>query len=193
MTERVITALLAVDVQHDFLPGGALGVAGGDEVVGVLEQLAGAVDLVVATRDFHPGRHSSFTEVGGPWPPHCVIGTAGAALHPAIDALAAVIVSKGMDPEVDAYSGFDGGRLQAVLRGAGAGRVVIGGLATDYCVRATALDAMGAGLETVVITDAVRAVDVRPGDGEAALLEMQRAGVQLLACASFLALRTAVR
>jgi nicotinate phosphoribosyltransferase len=176
---RTPTALIAVDVQGDFLPGGALAVPGGDAVVAPLLQLAADADLVVATRDLHPPGHVSFVESGGPWPAHCVAGTPGAALHPAVDAVAALVVSKGQDPRRDAYSGFDGTGLAGILRSRGVERVVIGGLATDYCVRATALDALRAGFDTEVATAAIRAVDVRPGDGAAAVEEMRRAGARV--------------
>jgi nicotinamidase/pyrazinamidase len=178
------TALIAVDVQGDFLPGGSLAVPGGDAVVGELVRLAAGVELVVATRDLHPPGHSSFVESGGPWPAHGVAGTSGAALHPQIDAISDVVVSKGRDPGRDALSGFDGTDLEAVLRHRGVSHVVIGGLATDYCVRATALDAVRAGFATDVIEAAVRAVDARPGDGERALQEMRSAGVRVVAASA---------
>ena len=178
---REETALVAVDVQGDFLPGGSLGVPGGDAVIPVLERVAATVGTVVCTRDRHPAGHRSFVGQGGPWPPHCVVGTPGAELDPRIDALPArALVDKGTDPTVDAYSGFDGGGLAALLRERGVRRVLIGGLATDYCVRATALDAVAEGFETAVLTDAVRAVDVQPGDGERALEELRQAGVRLV-------------
>ena len=175
------TALIAVDVQADFLPGGSLAVAGGDSVVDDLVALADGVDLVIATRDLHPPRHSSFVSQGGPWPEHCVGGTAGAALHPRIDAVADLIVSKGRNPAADAYSGFEGTDLAGLLRSRGVTRVVIGGLATDYCVLGTALASVGAGFDTVVVETAVRAVDLSQGDGDRALEEMRRAGVTVVA------------
>jgi nicotinamidase-related amidase len=170
------TALIAVDVQGDFLPGGALAVRNGNEVIAPLVELAKSADVVVATRDFHPAGHCSFVAQGGPWPQHCVIGTTGALITPAIDAIAQLIVSKGMDANVEAYSGFDGTGLADILRGLEIGSVVIGGLATDYCVRATALAALREGFMTTVIADAILAVDVNPGDGERALEEMRQAG-----------------
>ena len=174
-------ALIAVDVQGDFLPGGSLAVPRGDEVVEVLVRLAEDADLVVATRDLHPPGHCSFAAQGGPWPAHCVAGTPGAALHPRVDAVSDLVVSKGRDPARDAYSGFEGTGLAGVLRAAGVTRVLIGGLATDYCVRATALDAVGEGFETEVAAAAVRAVDVTAGDGDRALEELRRAGVRVVA------------
>ena len=176
-----VTALIAVDVQRDFLPGGSLAVRDGDAVVGPLLRLAGDADVVVATRDFHPAGHVSFAERGGPWPAHCVAGTPGALLHPDVDRVAQLVVSKGMNPEVDAYSGFDGTGLDAILRSLGVEEVVIGGLATDYCVRATALAARAAGFPTTVVGAAVRAVEVETGDGERALDEIRAAGVRVTA------------
>lgn len=182
-------ALVVVDVQRDFCPGGALGVAGGDEVVPVVNRLMARFRErgapVFLTRDWHPPRTRHFREQGGAWPPHCVQGTAGAAFHPALLIFpGAVVVSKGMDPAEDAYSGLQavdaaGTPLPALLEARGARRLYLGGLATDYCVRATALDALGRGLEVVVVEDAVRAVDLSPGDGERALEEMRRAGARV--------------
>jgi nicotinamidase-related amidase len=180
------TALIAVDVQSDFLPGGSLGVADGFAVVAPLVAAAGGVDLVVATRDWHTPDHISFAARGGPWPVHCVAGTPGAALHPEIDVIADVVVSKGHNSEVDAYSGFDGTALAVLLRGAEVGRVLVGGLATDYCVRGTVLDARREGFEVVVLGDAVRAVEVQPGDGARALAEMRAAGAAVVSDAAAL-------
>lgn len=174
---RTNTALLAVDVQRDFLPGGSLGVADGEAVVAPLRALAAEAALVVATRDFHPAQHCSFVERGGPWPAHCVIGTSGAAIHPDVDAIAHLVVSKGMDPDAEAYSGFDGTGLAGILRAAGIDRVIVGGLATDYCVRATAMAARREGFATEVVVPAIRAVDVHDGDGARAIAEMADAGV----------------
>lgn len=175
------TALVVVDVQHDFLPGGALGVPGGDAVVEPLVRAAAAADLVVKTRDAHTADHCSFTDQGGTWPVHCVAGTHGAELHPAIAALDGPLVEKATTQEADAYSGFDGTRLADLLRDAGVERVVVGGLATDYCVKATVLDALAEGFATTVLTDAIAAVDVREGDGRRALEEMAAAGATLAA------------
>lgn len=178
-------ALIAVDVQNDFLPGGALAVAGGDAVIGPLnrcmEEFTRRGLPVFASRDWHPRDHCSFAAQGGPWPPHCVAGTPGAAFAAGLRLPAsAEIVSKALRPEADAYSAFQGTELAARLRALGVRRVFVGGLATDYCVRATVLDALAAGFEAVVLADAVRAVDVRPGDGVRALEEMAARGAQLL-------------
>jgi len=132
---------------------------------------------VFATRDWHPPDHCSFHARGGPWPPHCIAGTAGAQFAPGLQLPQdARIISKATGREADAYSGFQGTDLLAQLRQKGCARVFLGGLATDYCVRATALDALGAGLAVIVLTDAVRAVDAKPGDGERALAELTACG-----------------
>jgi nicotinamidase/pyrazinamidase len=184
MTGERRTALIAVDVQGDFLPGGSLAVAGGFAVVQPLVDAAGDVDMVVATRDWHPPGHVSFAARGGPWPVHCVAGTAGGALDPRIDLVADVVVSKGNNSEVDAYSGFDGTPLAALLHAAGVEHLLVGGLATDYCVRATVLDALREGFAVTVPRGSVRAVDVQPGDGERALDEMRAAGASIVESAA---------
>lgn len=182
-------ALVAVDVQNDFCPGGALGVAHGAEVVPVLNRyarrFARAGACVFVSRDWHPARTRHFAAHGGVWPPHCVQGTPGAEFHPGFaPPPGAVVVSKGMDPEEDAYSCFQGRTehgtpFAEALAARGIRRLFVGGLATDYCVRSTALDALRAGLEVVVLVDAVRAVDLTPGDGARALDEVRRAGAGL--------------
>lgn len=177
-------ALLVVDVQNDFLPGGALAVAHGDEVVaplsGVMSAFERAGRPVYASRDWHPANHCSFKARGGPWPPHCVAGTRGAEFAAALALPAsAAVVSKASTPDADAYSAFGGTDLAAQLRRKGVRRVIVGGLATDYCVLNTVLDARAAGFEVVVLTDAVRAVDVQPGDGARALDTMRKAGARL--------------
>ena len=174
------TALLIVDVQHDFLPGGALGVAHGDEVIAPLLAVAPAADVIVASRDGHPPDHCSFAAQGGPWPPHCVEGTRGAELHEAIAAAGPDhVVVKATSPAVDAYSAFDGTDLADWLRARGIERVAVGGLATDYCVRASALDALAAGFDVVVLEDACRGVDVHEGDSARALDELRAAGARV--------------
>jgi nicotinamidase/pyrazinamidase len=174
------TGLIVVDVQNDFCPGGALGVAGGDRLGPAIAAAAERAGTVVATRDLHPAGHVSFAERGGLWPAHCVAGTPGAELHPSVSGMRFDRVQdKGTDPERDAYSGFDGTDLAEYLRDRGVRRVLVVGLATDYCVRATALDAIREGFETTVLTDAVAAVDVEAGDGERALAEVRDAGARL--------------
>ena len=152
-------ALIVVDVQNDFCPGGALAVAEGDAVVPVLNRLMPRFGMVVATQDWHPDDHRSFAAHGGQWPPHCIAGTPGAELHPALErAPIAITIRKALLTEEDTYSGFDGTDLAEQLRARGVRRVFVGGLATDYCVNATALDAARAGFATWVVTDAARPV-----------------------------------
>jgi len=182
-------ALLIVDVQNDFCEGGSLAVPRGAEVAGPLAELArafaGADGAVFASRDWHPAMTRHFAEWGGKWPPHCVQGTRGAELHADLTLPpGAVLVSKGRDPEQDSYSAFQGvderGRALAELLAArGVRELFVGGLATDYCVRASALDALAHGLRVTLLADAVRAVDVQPGDGARALDEMRAAGVRV--------------
>jgi nicotinamidase/pyrazinamidase len=172
-------ALVVVDVQNDFTPGGALPVPEGDEIAPRLRELAGSgrFDLVVATRDWHPPDHGSFSGRGGPWPEHCVAGTPGAELHPALRGMRIdVVVDKGKDPGTEGYSGFDGTGLAQLLRSRGVDRVTVAGLATDYCVRATALDALREGFDVTLDTQASRGIDARPGDVERALDEVRAAG-----------------
>ncbi len=178
------SALVVVDVQVDFMPGGALPVPRGDEVVPALnsyiELFSGLGRPVVATRDWHPPDHVSFRP-RGPWPPHCVRGTGGAEFHPDLRLPeGTVVVSKATEPDREAYSGFEGTEMADVLRALGVRRLFVGGVATDYCVRATVLDGLGLGFEVFVLTDAIRGVDVNPGDSERALGEMLRAGAVLV-------------
>ena len=196
------TALLLVDLQNDFLPGGALAVPDGDAVVPVALRWMARVPLVFATQDHHPAGHASFASAhpgravgatipldGLPqvlWPDHCVQGTRGAALAPDLPLERIhTVVAKGEHPRVDSYSGFwDNGRrretpLRAVLEGAGVQRLITVGLATDYCVRATVLDAREAGFAVDVLSPGVRAVDVRPGDGARALQDMADSGARI--------------
>ncbi len=171
------SALLIVDAQHDFLPGGALAVPDGDAVLAALVAAAATVDLVVASRDAHPADHCSFAAHGGIWPPHCVEGTHGAELHPDIAALTPdIVVEKATEPDRDAYSVFDGTGLADALRARGVDRLVVGGLATDYCVRASVLDALREGFAVTVLADGIRGVEVAAGDSERALDEMREAG-----------------
>jgi len=175
-------ALIVVDLQNDFCPGGALGVAGGDEIIPVINRLVNSFDTVVYTRDWHPANHVSFAEnpqfIDKSWPAHCVAGTPGAEFHP--DLLVrpdGIIVDKGTDPAVEAYSGFQGTGLAEKLRARQVDTVYITGLATDYCVKATALDALKAGVRAFVVVNASRGVDNPPGTVEDALNELRAAGV----------------
>ena len=173
--------LLVTDIQNDFLPGGSLAVAGGDEVVPILNRYIGefvACGLpVYATRDWHPEGHCSFHAQGGPWPVHCVAGTHGAAFAATLSLPpGTTLISKATRPDRDAYSSFEGTDLDARLRAAGIRRIFIGGLATDYCVLNTVRDARRLGYEVFVLSDAIRAVEVQPGDGRRAEAEMANLG-----------------
>ena len=181
-------ALLVVDVQKDFCPGGALPVPRGDEVVPALnryiEWFREAGRPVYLSRDWHPATTTHFQEGGGPWPPHCVQGTTGAEFHPELDVPPeAIIVSKGMSPDRDSYSAFqasdpDGTSLADSLRRRGVRTLYVGGLATDYCVKASVMDALEEGLDTVLLVDAIRGIDVSEGDVGRAIDEMRSAGAR---------------
>jgi len=174
-------ALIVVDVQRDFCPGGALPVPEGDQVVPAINRILDLGHWVsVATRDWHPADHCSFKSQGGIWPAHCVAGTPGAAFHPALEAAKIRhIVSKPTTREAETYSGFQGTDLAALLKRLTIRRVFVCGLATDYCVKATALDARKAGFDAVVLEDAIRGVEVQPGDCAQATAEMSAAGIRL--------------
>lgn len=183
-------ALLVTDIQYDFLPGGSLAVQRGDEVVPLLNRYIDLFDArklpVFATRDWHPEHHCSFREQGGPWPPHCVAGTRGAEFAAALRLpLTAVIISKATTPEQDAYSSFLGTELERKLRDAGIKRLFIGGLTTDYCILNSTRDALRLGFQVFVLVDAIRAVDVQPGDGARAVEEMVRQGAQCITLQGF--------
>jgi nicotinamidase/pyrazinamidase len=173
-------ALVIVDFQNDFTsPGGALAVPDGDRIADRVNELArsGRFELVIATRDWHPPDHGSFEPHGGVWPVHCVQDTDGAQLHAALDREHVdVVIDKGQHPDTEGYSGFEAPQLAELLRERGIDSVTIVGLATDYCVRNTALDALREGLAVTIEGDAVRGVDVRPGDSERALEELRAAG-----------------
>jgi nicotinamidase/pyrazinamidase len=197
-----VDALLIVDFQNDFTPGGALPVAEGDRIAGPINELLDSFDLVVATRDWHPLDHGSFAGVevdpadwrgADPpsiWPVHCAQGTAGAELHPALDqAKVDVVVDKGQDPNSQGYSAFQDTRLGDLLRERGVERLYVTGLATDYCVKQSVLDALRQGFDVTVVDDAVRGVDVQAGDSERALEEMEAAGADRASSAEVLATR----
>jgi len=177
-------ALIIVDVQQDFLPGGALAIRDGDLVI---EPLNGYIKWfeqrglpIFVTRDWHPIDHCSFRDRGGMWPAHCVAGTSGAALSPRLALpLSTHVVSKGTQRDSEAYSGFERTDLASRLREHGCRRLFIGGLATDYCVQATARDALKAGFEVTVLGDAVQSVDAKPGDGAQALAALITEGVRV--------------
>jgi len=178
-------ALVVVDLQNDFLPGGALAVPAGDRVVPVLNrylQLFADRSLpIFATRDWHPANHCSFREQGGPWPPHCVANTPGAAFAPELALPAtAVVVSKGTDPQREAYSGFQGTDLAQRLRGDGVRRLFVGGLATEFCVLATVNDAIREGFSAFLLLDAIQGLDIQPGDARRCEQEMVDRGAVAL-------------
>jgi nicotinamidase/pyrazinamidase len=178
-------ALIVVDLQPDFMPGGPLAVAEGDEIAAPIGRLARRFSTVIATQDWHPAGHVSFAERGGPWPPHCLAGSPGAQVHPALpDELVTLKVRKGTALDVDSYSAFcdDGGAptgLAGYLRERGIERVFVCGLARDYCVRATATDAARGPLEVFVVDDLTRAVD--PTSRERVDRQLGDAGVKLVA------------
>jgi len=176
-------ALIVVDVQNDFCPGGTLAVAHGDEVVAPLNKLIteflerGAP--VFKSRDWHPAKTKHFADFGGTWPIHCVQGTKGAEFHPALtDDSRIQVISKGLGDE-DSYSAFDGTDLASQLRERGVEEVLVGGLATDYCVKNTVLDALKQGFAVKALTNAMRPVELKPGDGDRAIEEMRDAGAEI--------------
>jgi nicotinamidase-related amidase len=172
-------ALLIIDFQNDFTPGGALAVSEGDSIADRINELAasGRYDLVIATRDWHPADHGSFVARGGQWPVHCVADSPGAQLHPALNQAAIhKIIDKGTDPETEGYSAFEGTGLAELLHDRGITKVTVVGLATDYCVKNSALDALREGFEVEIDTEAMRGVNVEPGDDQRAIDEMLAAG-----------------
>jgi nicotinamidase/pyrazinamidase len=180
-------ALVIVDVQNDFCPGGALAVELGDEVVprlnAYIEKFTRAGLPIFATRDWHPEKTVHFKAYGGQWPPHCIQGTKGAEFRSDLRLpRSAVIVTTGAAPDEDGYSGFDGrgagGTLEEMLRKAGVERIFVGGLATDYCVKHTVLDGLKRGFQVVWLEDASRGVDVEPGDSARAAAEMIAGGAK---------------
>jgi nicotinamidase/pyrazinamidase len=197
-----VDALLIVDFQNDFCPGGALPVAEGDQIAAPINSLLESFDLLVATRDWHPADHGSFvgievdpdgwegTDPPSIWPVHCVQGTRGAELQPNLDRQKIdFVLDKGMDRWSQGYSGFHDSGLAELLREHGVGRVFVAGLTTEYCVKNTVLDARRLGLDVVVVEDAIRPVEVQPGDAERATAEMKAAGAEFMTSAQVLAER----
>jgi nicotinamidase/pyrazinamidase len=185
MLDRNKKALIVVDVQNDFCPGGSLAVANGDEVVAPLNKLIKEFldrgEPVYQTRDWHPAKTKHFAAYGGTWPVHCVQGTRGAEFHPDLsDDPRITIISKGIDESADGYSGFDGTNLAESLREEGVEEVWVGGLATDYCVKHTVLDALREGFEVRALADAMRAVNIKPDDGAKAIAEIRAAGAKIV-------------
>jgi nicotinamidase/pyrazinamidase len=187
-----VDALLIVDFQNDFCPGGALAVPGGDRIARPIDEIIDRFDFVVASRDWHPENHGSFagvevdlskwrgTDPPSIWPVHCVQGTNGAELHPSLDrAKVDVVLDKGQDPNSQGYSAFQDTRLGDLLRAHNVDRLYVAGLATDYCVKNSVLDARREGFDVTVVEDAIRGVEVEPGDSERAIEEMRGAGAEL--------------
>ena len=200
-------ALLVVDIQNDFLPGGALAVPDGDQVIPIANRLMGFFSLILATQDWHPANHGSFAanhpnrhpgeviNLNGImqvlWPVHCVQGSSGAAFSAQLRTERfSKVFRKGIDPGIDSYSGFfDNGKkrstgLTEYLRDRNVNQLFICGLATDYCVKFSALDSINSGIRTHVIEDACRGVELNPGDSAAAIAEMRQAGVSIVESAS---------
>ena len=178
-------ALIVVDVQNDFCPGGALAVADGDKVVAPLNKLIKEFldrgEPVYKTRDWHPEKTKHFATYGGTWPIHCVQDTPGAEFHPdLLDDPRITVISKGFDERFDGYSGFDGTQLAQLLRDEGVSEVWVGGLATDYCVKQTVIDGVDNGFEVKALADAMRAVNVNPDDGKKAIDEMKASGAEIV-------------
>lgn len=178
-------ALIVVDVQNDFLPGGALAVPEGDRVIAPLNRCMALFQArglpIYVTRDWHPADHCSFRAQGGPWPAHCVQGSPGAAFSPALEAPASAgLISKATDPARENYSDFEGTSLDGQLKTQGVTRLFVGGLATDYCVLNTVRDGLRLGYRVCLLLDAIRAVNVRPDDGDKAIAEMAALGAQLV-------------
>jgi len=177
-------ALIVTDVQRDFCPGGALAVKGGDEIIPIINKLIPKFEHVVYTRDWHPADHISFSNtpefVDKSWPVHCLADSPGAQFHPDLNVPeGAWLVNKGTHPEREAYSAFEGTDLAKELERRGIERVFICGLATDYCIKNTALDALRRGFQTIVLVDAIRGVDVPPGSAEEAVDDMRSSGVRI--------------
>ena len=177
-------ALLVVDPQLDFFPGGALAVTEGNAILPTinrsLREFAESGLPIFVTRDWHPADHCSFSAQGGPWPAHCVKGTAGAELHPDLELPPIfIVVQKATTSDHEAYSDFEGTGLDETLRTAGVERVVVCGLALEYCVRAACIDAIASGFAVVLLVDGTRPVEVEPGDGERTLAELRTAGVEI--------------
>ena len=181
-------ALIVVDLQIDFCPGGALAVPEGDRIVPVINGLIPGFEIIVYTRDWHPKNHVSFAEkpefLDKSWPSHCVANTRGADFHPDLNfGLNVLIIDKATTPEVEAYSGFQDTNLAKTLKRLEVDTVYITGLATDYCVKATALDAVREGFKVFLVEDACKGVDSPPGSVKQALAGMEKAGVRIISVA----------
>jgi nicotinamidase/pyrazinamidase len=178
-------ALIVVDVQNDFCPGGSLAVADGNDVVAPLNKLMKEFldrgEPVYKTRDWHPEKTKHFATYGGTWPIHCVQNTDGAEFHPdLLQDPRITVISKGFDERADGYSGFDGTQLAQLLRDEGVNEVWVGGLATDYCVKQTVIDGISNGFKVKALAEAMRPVNVNPDDGRKAIAEMKAAGAEIV-------------
>jgi len=178
-------ALIVVDVQNDFCPGGSLAVAHGDEVIAPLNNLMKEFldrgEPVYKTRDWHPPQTKHFAGYGGLWPFHCIQNTSGAEFHPdLLDDPRITVISKGIDDTADGYSGFDGTNLDELLRADGVSEIWVGGLATDYCVKATVIDGVRRGFKVKALAEAMRAVNVNPEDGANAVEQMKAVGAEIV-------------
>lgn len=181
-------ALIVVDLQKDFCQGGALEVSEGDQVVAPINQL---IDYflennlpIFLTRDWHPSNHLSFKEFGGIWPPHCIAGTEGANFHDQLKIpQEAIVVSTATEPDKEAYSGFEGTHLIKILKAEKVTELVVVGLATDYCVKETVLDGLKGDFNVTVVNEGIRAVNVKPRDGQDAVREMKRKGAKFVSLA----------
>jgi nicotinamidase/pyrazinamidase len=185
MFEAKKKALIVVDVQNDFCPGGSLAVAHGDEVIAPLNNLIKEFldrgEPVYKTRDWHPPQTKHFAGYGGLWPFHCIQNTSGAEFHPdLLDDPRITVISKGIDDTADGYSGFDGTNLDELLRADGVSEIWVGGLATDYCVKATVIDGVRRGFKVKALAEAMRAVNVNPEDGANAVEQMKAVGAEIV-------------
>ncbi|MEM3404399.1 MAG: bifunctional nicotinamidase/pyrazinamidase [Nitrososphaeria archaeon] len=181
MDINIKDALIIVDVQNDFCPSGSLAVPEGDKIVPILNKyiikFSERKASIIVTRDWHPKNHMSFKEYGGIWPPHCIQNTWGAQFHPKlILPKDIIIISKADKPDFEAYSGFQGTRLNKILKELKVKRIFVGGLATDYCVKNTVLDGLKEGYDVYLLMDSIKGVDVNPGDSEKAIKEMEAKG-----------------
>ncbi len=189
-TLNMTDALIVTDIQIDFLPGGALPVKDGDQIIPILNEYVKVFNnsglRIFATRDWHPPNHISFKQQGGPWPPHCIQNSSGAEFSPSLKLPPNVtIISKATDPSREAYSAFESTDLAKQLKEAGISRIFVGGLTTDYCVKDTALDGLKLGFEVVWLGDASLGINVKPGDIERAIQEMNKSGAEQAALDNF--------
>lgn len=183
-------ALLVVDVQNDFCPQGALGIAGGDTIIPVLNKYIAFFEKkglpILFSRDWHPRMSKHFKDFGGVWPFHCIQGTWGAQFHHDLKLpKSAIVLSKGIDPKKDGYSAFEavdaqGKNLESILTELGVREIFIGGLATDYCVKSSSLEAVKLNFNVTVLTDAIKGVDLKPGDSQSAIKEMIEKGARVI-------------